>query len=238
MKLLLKFDSKTLKFFYEFIADIYKCKPPRANSILLNFTINNIFVMYSTLEEAEEKKIEYNYIENQGRLETLFLFEYMILLEEYENCNSLTEYTVSVPGVDLNIEGNSLNTIKISMKQFASMKEFISNIERTCQSLEIKVKGEKQQDNTNKNFLHFEAGLNSSTKHTASFEVRVRKIIYKMNYINLTSEKRIATAELNNLKVFTNVADKFKAKCTLNKVDIKTVNIIFQAKLCFTKCKF
>ena len=58
MKLLLKFDSKTLKLFYEFITEIYKCKPLQANSILLNFNISNIFVMYSTLDDAQEKNIK------------------------------------------------------------------------------------------------------------------------------------------------------------------------------------
>lgn len=230
MKLLLKFDSKTLKLFHEFITEIYKCKPLQANSILLNFNISNIFVMYSTLDDAGEKNIDYNYIDYESP-EPLILFEYILILDDGSNYNTIKEYQIAVPGLDLNIKGSSLNTIKISMKEFEKMKEYISSLLGICQDLKIRVKSERLQDNKIRNLLLFEADLNISAKRIASFEVRVRKIVYKMDYISCPCPKRVLTAELNNVLLLFNTAEKFKAKCVLNKADMKDLNIIIQTKL-------
>lgn len=234
MKLLLKFDSKTLKLFYEFITEIYKCKPIQANSILFNFNISNIFVMYSTLDDANEKNIDYNYIDYEST-DPLILFEYMLILEDGSNYYTIKEYQVAVTGLDLNIKGSSLNTIKMSMKEFEKMKEYLSSLLGICQDLKIRVKSERLQDNKIKNLLLFEADLNVSAKRIASFEVRVRKIVYKMEYISIPCPKRIITAELNNVLLLFNTAEKFKAKCVLNKVDMKDLNIIIQTKLNFDR---
>jgi hypothetical protein len=228
MKLRLKFDSKTLKMFYDFICEISKSKPTSTKGILFNFYIAHIFAMYSILDDQKEKDINYDYLSYDSG-EPLTLLEYSIYAEDGIFPPTIKEYQISLPEGDVQNLNPSLYTLKMDLKEFENMKDYISGLLGKCQSVVIKVKTEKKEGKPI-NLLSIEGYINETGKRNSSFEVNVRKIVYHMNHINNLTPNRILTVEISNLLFTSNIADKFKSKYTLNKVNLTEVSLIIHTK--------
>jgi hypothetical protein len=227
MKLLLNFDPKTLKLFSEFIGEVYKLKPNNIKGILINFYFDKLFAMYSTLDDLQEKEINYNYVDYITS-EPLSLYEYILRPDDNIHASTIKEYNFSFPGSELKDPNISMSTLKIGIEEFEQIRDFISSQVGLCQYVLMRVKSQKVENRV-QNFLFFEVIHNDSARRTSSFEIKIKKTTYKMEHIS-SPQLRIMTVELENLFWINNVADKFKAKCNLHKVDLKEVNVIIQPK--------